>query len=63
MVTRPRSAEGVFSQWRWPRFILSDKVEDCVELEALRELVVQQLTDWPVSNFRVERVNEKYLPA
>ena len=48
---------------RRPRFILSDKVEDCAELEVLRELVVQQLTDWPVSNLTVQRVNEKYLPA
>lgn len=48
---------------RRPRFILSDKVEDCAELEALRELVVQQLTDWPVSNLTVQRVNEKDRPA
>jgi len=58
-----RSTFQVMLTSRRPRFILSDKVEDCAELEALRELVVQQLTDWPVSNLRAERVNEKYLPA
>lgn len=43
---------------RRPRVILSDKVEDGAELEALRELLVQRLTAWPVSNLTVERVNE-----
>lgn len=43
---------------RRPRFILSDKVEDGAELEALRELIVRRLTDWPVSKLTVERVNE-----
>lgn len=43
---------------RRPRFILSDKVEDGTELEALRELIVRRLKDWPVSKLTVERVNE-----
>lgn len=43
---------------RRPRFILSDKVEDGAELEALRELIVRRLKDWPVSKLTVERVNE-----
>lgn len=43
---------------RRPRFILSDKVEDGAELEALRELIVQRLKDWPVSKLTVQRVNE-----
>ncbi|MFG6463284.1 hypothetical protein ACG04Q_17055 [Roseateles sp. DXS20W] len=43
---------------RRPRFILSDKVEDGAELEALRELIVRRLTDWPVSKLTVEWVNE-----
>lgn len=58
-----RSKFQVMLTSRRRRFILSDKIEDCAALEALRELVVQQLTDWPVSNLTVERVNEKYLPA
>lgn len=43
---------------RRPRFILSDKVEDGAELGALRELIVQRLTAWPVANLQVQRVNE-----
>lgn len=58
-----RSKFQVLLSARRPRFILSDKVEDCAELETLRELVVQRLTDWPVSNLSVQRVNEKHLPA
>lgn len=58
-----RSKFQVLLSARRPRFILSDKVEDCAELETLRELVVQRLTDWPVSNLSVQRVNEKHFPA
>jgi hypothetical protein len=47
---------------RRPRFILGDKVEDCIQLESLRELVVKELTTWPVSNLTVQRVNDKNLP-
>lgn len=43
---------------RRPRFILSDKVEDGAELEALRELIVRRLKDWPVSKLTVEWVSE-----
>ena len=44
-------------------FILGDKVEDCIQLESLRELVVKELTTWPVSNLTAQRVNDKYLPV
>ncbi len=48
---------------RRPRFILKDKVEDGSELEALRDLVVRELTEWSVSGLAVQRVNERYLPV
>lgn len=48
---------------RRPRLILRDRVEDGAELESLRQLVVRELTEWPVSGLTVQRVNEKYLPA
>ena len=47
---------------RRPRFILGDKIEDCIQLESLRELVVKELTTWPVSNLAAQRVNDKFLP-
>lgn len=53
----------IFLTSRRPRFILGDKVEDGPELEALREIVVGELTDWSVVDLTVERVNEKYLPG
>jgi hypothetical protein len=48
---------------RRPRLVLSDKIEDTPELEALRKLVVSELQRWAVSALEVERVNEKYMPA
>lgn len=45
------------------RFLLGAKIEDCPELERLRELVLERLKSWPVSRINVERVDEKYMPV
>jgi len=48
---------------RKPRFLLGAKIHDAPELEALREVVVSKLQLWEVTHLKVERVNEKYMPA
>jgi hypothetical protein len=48
---------------RRPRLLLGAKIEDTLELEALRELVISGLQAWTVNKLEVERVNEKYMPV
>lgn len=44
------------------RLLRTDTIEDRTELELLRELVVQVLSDWSVTALTVQQVNKKYLP-
>ena len=48
---------------RRPGFIFGERVEDGAELDALRDLVMQQLTDWPVSALTVQLVDDEYRPV
>jgi hypothetical protein len=47
---------------RKPRLLLGAKTEDSRELELLRDMILETLRAWPVSDLKVERVNAKYYP-
>lgn len=48
---------------RMPRLLLAGKVQDTPELEALRELVAQELAAWHVTRLEVAHVDENYKPV
>ena len=48
---------------RMPRLLLTAKVQDMPELEALRELVTKELATWQVTRVEVAHVDENYKPV
>lgn len=48
---------------RIPRLLLTAKVQDTPELQALRELVTKELATWQVARLEVAHVDENYKPV
>jgi len=45
---------------RKPRLLLGSRIEDTPQLDALRELVLEQLRRWNVDDLEIERVDADY---